>query len=85
MKFKKGDRVKLIADDPQYEFGPNVRQYDIGVVNSYRSGGHIFVDFPNHDHWHGLDDKFELAEAEEKEETVSLAPHLSELMSLSNK
>lgn len=62
--FKVGDKVRVIAENPIYNWG-DVERFDEGIVRSLNWRGHvdvIVVDFPAQPDWKGHDHEFELVE-----------------------
>lgn len=70
VKFKVGDKVKLISDNPKYGLG-DIEKGDIGTVKSIYDD-ELVIDFLKQDDWRGVEEEFELVEegTEEQEESV---------------
>lgn len=63
-KFKVGDRVRVLADEPFFSWG-RIKKGDVGVVRHlYKSESiEVVVDFPKQDGWYAKARELELVEA----------------------
>ena len=60
-KFRVGDKVRVVCEDPIYEWG-FVSRGDVGVVNKVNSRD-LLVNFPVQENWRGLERELQLVEA----------------------
>lgn len=62
MKFKVGDKVKLVVkngNEPRYGWG-NVKPGDEGVIAQIQSDGDLIVEFEQQSYWSGVEKEFVL-------------------------
>jgi hypothetical protein len=71
MKFKVGDRVKMISQYPKYGLG-NIFPGDVGTITYIYNAGDIVIDFQDQPNWLGVESELALAKTEPLKEEYKM-------------
>lgn len=88
IKFKVGDRVKLVSNDPKHGLGMHVKTGDIGIVSEAHDLGacvELHVDFHDRKRWAGMESEFVMARKESTATKKPTTPKTKETKSMTTK